>query len=162
MSANPATSRLCPSRVTCGAFAARLAADAQRVLVARGEGAYTDHAIARRLGITHAAVAKLFDPESGVAITLRDAFAAGDAFAEELALAMLAHVRGKREGDTTARDAVAHVTIELGVACSALQRDLADGHEDDHAVHAAHLRKIAGIALRGAAACARRALGGGR
>lgn len=151
-----ATSRLSPFRVACGALAAETAAAAQRALVARGLGAYTDNAIARRLGISHAAVARFFDPESGVALTLRDVFAAGDELVEELALAMLSMVHEQRAPMST-RDSLDHVAIELGAAVAALHRDLADGTEDEHHQHGAALRRIAGIALRGAAASARRA-----
>lgn len=160
MSANPATSRLCPSRVQGRGTGALLLAAARHALVARGDCSATGRAIALRFGISHAAVDRWSDPTSGVAVALGDVLAMPRALAVEVFVGALAAL--DEGADTTASRAVAHVTIELGVACSALQRDLADGHEDDHAVHAAHLRKIAGIALRGAAACARRALGGGR
>jgi hypothetical protein len=93
------------------------------------------------------------------AITIRDTLAAGDSLAEEVALAILAYVHGKRAAAVLTRDSLDRIAIELGVAIAAYHHDIADGREDEHHRHAAHLRKIAGIALRGAAACARR---GGR
>ena len=42
-----------------------------------------------------------------------------------------------------------------------LRRDLRDGREDEHADHAAAFRRLASLALRGAAAAGRRA-GSGR
>ena len=146
-------------RAACEVIAAEIAATAQDTLVSRGESAYTDRAISIRLGISHTAVARFFDKASGVAITIRDTLAAGDSLAEEVALAILAYVHGKRAAAVLTRDSLDRIAIELGVAIAAYHHDIADGREDEHHRHAAHLRKIAGIALRGAAACARR---GGR
>lgn len=62
------------------------------------------------------------------------------------------HAVVDRMGDPTSG-----VAIELGAAVARLHQDIADGHEDEHQVHATALRRIAAIALRGAASCDRRA-----
>lgn len=49
-----------------------------------------------------------------------------------------------------------------GAALDDLRRDLRDKREDEHATHGAAFRKLASTALRGAAACGRRALESGR
>lgn len=155
MNENPATGRtLHPSRVAGRAIAAGLMRAAQNALVARGDGCATGRAIAVRWGITHAVVDRMGDPTSGVAITLGDVLALPRELARQVLAGALAALDDGT--DVPTRDSLDRVAIELGAAVARLHQDLADGREDEHQVHAAALRRIAAIALRGAASCDRR------
>ena len=145
MSASPAT--LHPSRVAGRCIAAGAAGSAQQSRVARGDGAATDSAIARRWGLSHTAVARLFDPSSGVSIALGDVLA----LPRELGRDILVRCLGAlEEGEGPApRATLSQLTIELGRAVEDLERDLADGHLDEHERHRAHLCRIGSLALRG-------------
>lgn len=151
---------LVPARVAAGAAVATRAAGVQRALVASGDGACTDRALGERWGMAHHHVAELLDPASGKALTLRDLAASPRSFHEGVLVTELAALYA--EGDPSARNSLDRVTVELGAATRALIDDVAaDGREDEHARHAAALRKIAAIALRGAASAERRS-GGAR
>ncbi len=156
MSDSLAPSRtLHPSRVAGRALAAGILRSAQRALVERGDGAVTGHAIARRWGISHTSVDRMGDPTAGAAITLGDVLS----LPRELARQVLAGALGTLDdgAEVPTRDSLDRVAIELGAAVARLHQDLADGTEDEHHVHALALRRIASIALRGAASCDRRA-----
>ncbi len=156
MTTEAATSRtLHPSRIAGRSLAATILRNAREALVARGDASATGRTIAHRWGISHAIVDRMSDPTSGVAIALGDLLAMPRALAIEVLTGSLAAL--DEGADVATRDSLDRVAIELGVAIQAYHSDIADGHEDEHSRHAAHLRRIAGIALRGAAACARRA-----
>lgn len=144
-----------PARVQGRALAATILRTAREALVARGDHSATGRAIAGRWGVSHTAVDRYSDPASGVAVALGDVLAMPRALAVEVLTGALAAL--DEGGDVPTRDSLDRVAIELGVAIQAYHHDIADGREDEHQRHAAHLRKIAGIALRGAAASARRA-----
>ncbi len=80
--------------------------------------------------------------------------------ARDVLIGALSHLDAS--GDVSARDTIDSLAIDLGEALSDLRRDLRDGREDDHADHAAAFRRLAALALRGAAAADRRAAGGSR
>lgn len=144
-----------PSRVSGRALAAGILLSAQRALVARGNGEATGRAIAQRWGLAHTSVDRMGDPKSGVAIALGDVLALPRELARQVLAGALAALDDG--GDVPTRDSLDRVAIELGAGVARLHQDLADGTEDDHAVHATALRRIAVIALRGAASCDRRA-----
>ena len=152
---------LVPARASGRAATAQRAASAQRARIAAGDGACTDRALAQRLGMTHPHVAELFDPDGGKALALGDLAALPRALAEDILVAELAALTSDR-ADVATRDTFDGVAIVLGEALSGLRSDLAkDGREDEHERHAAALRRMALICLRGADACQRRA-GGSR
>lgn len=156
MSDNPATSRtLHPARVAGRSIAASLMRAAQKALVERGDGCATGRAIAQRWGVTHAVVDRMGDPTAGVAIALGDVLALPRELARQILAGALAALDDGT--DVPTRDSLDRVAIELGAAVARLHQDLADGCEDEHGVHATALRRIAAIALRGAASCDRRA-----
>lgn len=123
-------------------------------------GAATGTALAARFGVTHSAIDRLADPASGHALTLGDLLAMPRDLAADVLIAALAHL--DEGADVSARDTLDSITIDLGVALDDLRRDLRDKREDEHATHGAAFRKLASTALRGAAACGRRALESGR
>lgn len=155
---NPAT--LNPARVSARAVAARLFRSARESAVARGEGSATGTAIAARWGVTHSAVDRLADPSSGHAIALGDLLTLPVDLARDVLIGALSHLDDS--SDVSARDTIDSLAIDLGEALADLRRDLRDGREDEHANHAAAFRRLAALALRGAAAAARRANGGSR
>jgi len=151
-----ATSRsLHPARVAGRSIAAALVKSAKEALVARGDHSATGRAIAQRWGISHAVVDRMGDPTSGVAIALGDVLALPRELARQILTGALATL-DDGTADVPTRDSLDRVAIELGAAVARLHQDLADGREDEHATHAAALRRIAAIALRGAASCDRR------
>ncbi len=155
---NPAT--ISPLRVSARAVAARLFRAAREAAVARGDGSATGTALAARWGVTHSAVDRLADPSSGHAIALGDLLTLPADLARDVLIGALSHLDAS--GDVSARDTIDSLAIDLGEALSDLRRDLRDGREDDHADHAAAFRRLAALALRGAAAAGRRAAGGSR
>lgn len=156
MNSNPAT--LHPLRVSARAVVAGLFRAAKNAAVARGNGAATGVAIAARFGVTHAVIDRLADPSSGNALALGDLLAMPRDVATDVLMGALAHLDD--DSDVSARDTIDSLTVDLGVALDDLRRDLRDKREDEHATHAAAFRRLAGLALRGAAAAARRAEGG--
>ena len=122
--------RLHRSRVAARATAAVVFDKAQKAVIARGEGAATDRAIAKRWEISHPAVAAFGDPTSGVAIALGDVMA----LPRELALEVLVGAIAALDAgaDVQTRDGLDRVAIELGAGVARLHRDLADGREDEY------------------------------
>lgn len=155
---NPATMH--PLRVAARAVAARCFRSARDAAVARGNGAATGTALAARFGVTHSAIDRLADPASGHALTLGDLLAMPRDLAADVLIACLAHL--DEAADVSARDTIDSLAIDLGEALADLRRDLRDGREDEHADHAAAFRRLSALALRGAAAAGRRAVGGVR
>ena len=149
---NPAT--ISPLRVSARAVAARLFRSARESAVARGEGSATGTSLAARWGVTHSAVDRLADPASGHAIALGDLLTLPVDLARDVLIGALSHLDDS--ADVSARDTIDAIAIDLGVALSDLRRDLRDGREDEHADHAAAFRRLAALALRGAAAAMRR------
>jgi hypothetical protein len=115
----------------------------------------TGRAIAKRWGVDHSIVDRWADPTSGVALALGDLLAMPRPLAVATLMGSLALL--SRGDDTPTRDTCDGIAILLGEAIQGLKRDLADGREDEHQRHAAMLERIAAIALKGAAACRRRA-----
>lgn len=148
---------LLPFRVSARAVAAGLFRAARDAAVARGDGAATGTALAARFGVTHSAIDRLADPASGHALTLGDLLAMPRDLVVDVLCGALAHL--DEAADVSARDTLDSLTIDLGVALDDLRRDLRDKREDEHATHAAAFRRLASIALRGAAAAGRRAAG---
>lgn len=153
---NPSASRFHHTRVQARRLAASILAAAQSAVHSRGDDSVTDRAIAKRWTISsHAAVAHLFDAESG------HAMAFGDVLALPKELAREALVRALSALDTDAgpgtRDTLDAIGIDLGEALAAYRRDLADGREDEHAKHANNLLRIATLAIRGYLAAQRKA-----
>lgn len=103
MSENSATP-LSALRARWRAAVASLGAAVQRSLIARGNDAYTDRAIAKRLDLSKTRVAQMFDPDSGVGLQCSDVRAMGDDFAEAFYLAQLADIRSRREAARPAED----------------------------------------------------------
>lgn len=148
-----------PARVSARAIAAGLFRAARDAAVIRGNGHATGTALAAAWGITHSAVDRLADPASGHAIALGDVLTLPRDLAADVLTGALAHLDAS--ADVSARDTIDSLAIDLGEALADLRRDLRDGREDEHADHAAAFRRLASLALRGAAAAGRRA-GGGR
>jgi hypothetical protein len=145
---------LATPRIQGRALAARLFRVARKAVAGVDDSA-TGRAIAKRWEIDHANVDHWSDETSGVALTLGDLLA----MPRPLALATLTGAcAALSEGDDIpTRDTCDGIAILLGKALDGWRSDLADGREDEHARHAAALERIATIALRGAAACRRRA-----
>jgi hypothetical protein len=126
-----------PSRVQARALVAQLAAAAQRARVAAGDGSCTDGALARRwtLAKESRAIAALFDPESGHALTLGDTLALPRDLARDILMRALASLD---DGDGPGADeTLAHLTIRLGQSTADLMRDrLDDGVVNEHQRHA--------------------------
>lgn len=150
---------LLPLRVSARAVAARLFRSARDAAVSRGCGHATGTALAAMWGVTHSAVDRLADPASGHAIALGDVLTLPRDLAVDVLMGALAHLDAT--ADVSARDTIDSLAIDLGEALADLRRDLRDGREDEHADHAAAFRRLASLALRGAAAAGRRA-GSGR
>lgn len=144
-----------PARVAGRAIAATLLRAARESLVSRGDHSATGRCVAHRWGISHAVVDRMSDPASGVAITLGDVLALPRDLARQVLTGALAALDDAAP-EVPTRDSLDRVAIELGAGVARLHRDLADGVEDEHHAHAATLRRIAAIALRGAASCDRR------
>lgn len=152
---------LVPARVAARAASAGRRAACQRARIAQGDGSCTDRALAPRLGMTHPHVAELFDPDSAKTLDIGDLGVLPRALAEDILVAELAALTSDR-ADVATRDTFEGVAIVLGKGLETYRADLAaDGHEDEHEKHAAALRRMALICLRGADACQRRA-GGSR
>lgn len=95
-----------------------------------------------------------------VAVAIVDAIRQAERRADErddVLIAALAHL--DESADVSARDTIDAIAIDLGEALAELRRDLRDGREDEHADHAAAFRRLGALALRGAAAAGRRAMG---
>lgn len=134
-------------RTRARATAATLCAAAQTALVGGGNQACTDADLGRRFGISPAAVAKWFDPCSGVALTLGDLLAMPKAIAREVLVRALASLDDDGPADT--RASLDRITVELGAAVHAFATDMADGKLDDPAAVDVRLTRIAVTAMRG-------------
>lgn len=145
---------LATTRTEGRALAARIFRAARKAVAGTDDSA-SGRAIAERWDIDHANVDRWADETSGVALAFGDLLA----MPRSLALATLTGaIAAVSDGaDVPTRDTCDGVAILLGETVAGLKRDLADGSEDEHARHAAMLEKIAAIALKGAAACRRRA-----
>lgn len=145
-----------PARVAAELRAAEIARDAQLARCRAGDPEATDAALARRWGVTHAYVARLFDPASGKAITLRDVLACGRGLARELLTRALASLDAAEAAPADPRDTLARIAVQIGEAHKGVLADLAaDGAIDRHDVHEASFSRVAALALRGVAAAQR-------
>lgn len=142
---------LCQLRARAQHLAATVASEAQRARAAVGDASVTDRAIAKRWAVQHSYVAKLFDADSGKAITLRDVLALPRELAREILTRALAALDD--DGGTTASDTQLRLAVQLGRLSETLQQDLADdGKLNDYRAHEALFSRIAAIALRGVVA----------
>lgn len=148
---------LAPARMSWRAAAAGVFDRCVREAVARGNKAATLRRLGKRLGLSHTSMERLADPRSGRGLMVDVVMALPPPLAADVLVALLATLDG--DARVSARDTLDAIAIDLGVAIAALKRDLSDGREDEHADHAAAMRKIVALALRGAAAATRRAGG---
>ncbi len=155
--------RLAPVRVTWRALAAE-ALDRAITAASRVSDGCTRRAVARRLGVSHTSVERWCDPASGRVAKAGDIDAMGARVAVSWHTAMIgehiARDAATGRATATAQSTVHACVIRLGAATAALERDLADGREDEHAAHADALEAIAREALLGATAARARAKGG--
>jgi len=128
-----------------------------REAVARGNKDATLRKLARSLKLSHTSLERMADPRSGRGVMVDLVMSLPRDLAVDVLVALLAQLDDDSQVST--RDTLDAIAIDLGVAIQRLKTDLADGREDEHADHAAAMRRIVSLALRGAAACMRRAGG---
>jgi hypothetical protein len=127
-----------------------------RDAVARGNKAATLRKLGKLLRLSHTTMERIADPRSGRGVMVDLVLSLPRDLAVDVLVALLAML-DEGAADVSTRDTLDAIAIDLGVAIHRLKRDLADGREDEHADHAAAMRRIVLLALRGAAACAGRA-----
>lgn len=144
-------------RVQGRLIATQIAAAAQAARLAAEESACHDTAIARRWAPCSAqAVAKLFQPGSGKALTLGDTLALPLELAREILTRALVALDEQHGSIPSAEETVWDLTISLGEIAALIKHDRIRG-KVNHRLHADHFARIAAIAMRGHLAAVRKA-----
>jgi hypothetical protein len=163
---------LSPYRAACQHRAATILQDAQKVHAKRSANC-TDAGIARRWGqpavgnepakpLAESYVARLFDPESGKAATLRDVIALPPELARDVLLRALASLEDAEA--QSPEETLGDIVIKAGELTGVLRADrIKDGVLNEFEAHRDHFAALATVAIRGyLAADGRAAKGGGK